>query len=192
MRANAPLSRNTCGKRACVTTEIRRLHELLASESPARPLPHHQQKRRQWRRPEVSLHPPQPHERFDMKGLWEQVEKIDGGNFVPMLRFGKFRWLARCLQENRQVSSQRGRIARKVSYLARSEFGKLVRGGLPQACARRVENDEIRLFGSFLQVFLGVRTLCNYSEAGFLRVFSQIAGGGQVGVYAYNALELLG
>ena len=60
---------------------------------------------------ETSLHFPEPHKSFNVEGVREEIEEIDGSNFVAMSGSGKLCRLARCLHQDGEVASESRRVA---------------------------------------------------------------------------------
>src|SRR6267142_3521112 len=111
---------------------------------------------RRGRRPGASRAAPQMHEGFNVMGLWEKVEKLYGSDFVTR-RVGLFPGgHAFRLQKNCEIARKCRGVTRKIDNFRCLQFREFCGGGLTQARARRIENDQVGFFVKLLQELFGV------------------------------------
>src|ERR1700687_262385 len=97
-------------------------------------------------RPAASWHSSQPHEGFDVKCLWEEIEQMHFRDFIADAWPGDFFRFPGCACQHRQIASQRGWIAGKINNLFGAEFGELLCGFRTQSRSRWIQNYEVWFF----------------------------------------------
>src|ERR1051326_3307670 len=163
---------------------------IRSEEYPARNRSQCRRRRQpRWLWPGFSSDTPQPDQCFDVIGLGKKIEEVHRGDFVTMVSPRAVRGLMRSLHQNCQIARECWRIARKICDFFRSEGGEFLRGRLPKSCARRIENNKIRHFGSCLQKLLSLYVLGNDRCLGSIGVFTQISRCREIRVDANHTLK---
>src|SRR6516225_12025817 len=89
---------------------------------------------------------PRPHQGLDVKCLREQIEQMHFRDFVAVARGGDLLRLPRRIGQDRHITSERGRIARKINNFPRVDLGEVLCRLSAESRPWRIQNHQLRPF----------------------------------------------